>query len=242
MLEADRTHPAAVAFIEAGGPPYASLTWRSPIPPGRGLGFSAAARVAGAFAARRLSGEDCAQARRSTRRIASDLEGHPDNAAASVLGGFTVAAGDEVVRIDPPADLRILTWSPDRATSTDASRSSLPDRVTLADAVFSGARSALWVAAIANGDTAALRTACADRLHQSTRLAERPDSRAALECFLGNRSVLAAWLSGSGPTVAAMVDGAAERVSSDWPGLPVGRLLELELDRSGVRELDPPSS
>ncbi len=201
----EATHPAHGAFVEAGGDPAQELWWRSRIPPGRGLGFSGAARVAGAYLAGRLDGLGHVVAAHGARIVATRLEGHADNAAASALGGFTVAAGERAIRLDPPPGLSVVAWWPDRATSTDASRRVLPERVTLEDAAFSLARTATWVAALATGDLGALRSACEDRLHQPGRLAVRPESAAALDSLLGHSDVLAAWLSGSGPTVAALV-------------------------------------
>jgi len=232
FLEVEPTHPAAVAFAAAGGSAEQGLRWRSPIPPGRGLGFSGAARVAGAYLAGRLDGLDHAAARDGAFVVAASLEGHPDNAAASAWGGFTVAVDERVVALDVPAELRVLVWSPDGEVSTDKSRAVLAEQVALSDAVFSVARAALWVAALASGDLAALRTACQDRLHQPGRLAARPDAAAVLEHLLGLDTVQAAWLSGSGPTIAALVRGEVDVLPLPAPG---GVRL-LGVSRGGVGE------
>ena len=241
-LAAEPTHPAVVAFVAAGGDPERPLHWRSPIPPGRGLGFSGAARVAGAYLAARTAGAPHDAARTTSFETATELEGHPDNAAASALGGFTVAAGTTARSLPMPAGVSVVVWWPERSTSTDASRKVLSDQVALSDATWSLARSSLWVAAVATGDLSALRTACEDRLHQPTRLAARPDSAAVLAALLGDSRVHAAWLSGSGPTVAALVD------ASDASGIEAeiaagvlaaagddGRSRVLEVAASGVR-------
>jgi homoserine kinase len=201
----EASHPAQTAFVAAGGDPEVPLWWRSRIPPGRGLGFSGASRVAGAYLAGRRDGLDHASSVDGALVVATQLEGHADNAAASALGGFTVAAGGSAIRLDPPEGLSVVAWWPDRSTSTDASRRVLPERVALDDAAFSLARAATWVAALATGELGALRVACEDRLHQPGRLASRPESASALDALLGHEEVLAAWLSGSGPTVAALV-------------------------------------
>lgn len=228
------THPTAVAFRAAGGDPGTALRWLSPIPPGRGLGFSGAARVAGAYAAGMSDGLTHGEARAGALAIADALEGHADNAAASTVGGFVVAAGGRVVGVAVPDGLAVVVWSPGASTSTDASRRALPGRVALEDAAFSVGRAALWVAALAAGDLAALREACEDRLHQDVRLAARPDARDVREHFLGRPEVLAAWLSGSGPTVAALVpDDVAGLVAVEVPG--DGRVQVLQVDRDGVR-------
>jgi homoserine kinase len=230
------THPAHRAFVDAGGEPTAPLWWRSPIPPGRGLGFSGAARVAGAYLAARLGGSDHAGAQQVAAARAGALEGHPDNAAASAFGGLTVSAGGRTVRLDPPEGVEVLVWSPRTATSTDASRRTLPRTVELSDAVFAASRAALWVAAVATGELGLLRTASEDRLHQAHRLAGRPDSAAALAAMRDHPAVLAAWLSGSGPTVAALVPpraGLDELVARLGR---TGRVLRLDTDRGGVLE------
>ena len=239
-LVAEPTHPAAVAFVAAGGDPDAALWWRSPIPPGRGLGFSGAARVAGAYLAARRTGAAHDTSRSSAFEVATDLEGHPDNAAASAFGGFTVAAGTTARSLAVPGGVSVVVWWPERSTSTDASRRVLADDVVLADAAWSLARSSLWVAAIATGDLSVLRVACEDRLHQPSRLAARPDAAATLEVFLASDAVLAAWLSGSGPTVAALVDAGradavADLVQDD------GRTRVLEVAAEGVGEWSGPT-
>lgn len=235
--DAEWTHPARRAFVQAGGDPETELWWSSRIPPGRGLGFSGAARVAGAYLASRLDGLGHAMAQQVAAVEAAALEGHPDNAAASAYGGFTVSAGGQTIRLEPPEGVEALVWSPAASTSTDASRRALPERVPLADAAFSTGRAALWVAAVASGDLTALRTACQDRLHQDRRLSGRADADRALRTLLDEPSVLAAWLSGSGPTVAALLDTASEPSPDLLVELEAsGRVRRLGLDRAGVRE------
>lgn len=239
MLPAEGTHPAVIAHQEAGGQPGIELWWRSAIPPGRGLGFSGAARVAGAFAARRSCGDAAEVARQRAFDVAEQLEGHGDNAAASAFGGFAVVAGDKVAPVVVPDALAVLVWSPSAATSTDASRAELPAQVDLADAAFSVARASLWVAALGSGRLDLLADASRDRLHQPTRLAARSDSAAVLEVLGDLEGVHAAWLSGSGPSVAALVDPAVlvapERLR--WPHGADGRCLVVSIDRGGVSEV-----
>jgi len=232
--DAEPSHPAVVAFREAGGDPSSTAWWSSPIPPGRGLGYSGAARVAGAYAAGLLDGLDDGEARLGAHRIAARLEAHPDNSAASAFGGFTVATGDQVISLAVPDDLAVIVWSPGPATSTDASRRSLPGRVQLEDAAFSVARAAGWVAAVASGRLEVLRDACEDRLHQDLRLSARPDARDVRDHLLGRPEVLAAWLSGSGPSIAALVPSdLVELAAASIPGEGVVRVLSI--DPVGVR-------
>jgi homoserine kinase len=103
------------------------------------------------------------------------------------------------------------------------------------------------VAAVASGDAALLREACQDRVHQPGRLGARPDVATALERCLAEPSVAAAWLSGSGPTVAALVDGAEVAAlqaaladeAADGSGLPEGRVRRLSVARTGVGLVAP---
>ena len=176
-LAAEPTHPAAVAFVAAGGDPARRLWWRSPIPPGRGLGFSGAARVAGAYLAGRRDELDHDAARDAPSVSRPGLEGHADNAVASALGGFTVAAGEPCV-VAPRArragaarvvagavdvDRRLAPGPARRRCRSRTPRSRSPGRRC-------GSRPS------PQGDLALLREACEDRVHQPGRLAARPDA------------------------------------------------------------------
>lgn len=230
-------HPAAVAHRAAGGD---GVVWvRSTLPMGRGLGYSGAVRVAGAMLALveqsgTAAASDAAQRRRVFELVAG-LEGHPDNAAASVYGGLVIAAGDVVTEVPVSDDLRLLVWVPDTTTSTDQSRTRLEAMVARSDAVFNIGAAATFVVACADGDLARLRAGCRDRLHQAARLALVPGTAAVIDAL--DAAGAAAWLSGSGPTAAAFV--AADRVAAVMAALEPsvvagGRLDEVAVDRRGV--------
>ena len=201
----DQFHPAGIAFRRAGG--EGDLWVCSPIPVGRGLGFSGAVRVAGIVAAHaQQHGDDPARLAHSGAAmlaLASELEGHADNVAASLFGGIVATADGRAVQIPLAFDPAIVVWIPGSTTSTDESRSKLGREIALSDAVFNIGRTALLVAALAAGDVDALRSATQDRLHQDRRLAAAEPSRAALAAALA-AGAWCAWLSGSGPTIAAM--------------------------------------
>ena len=194
-------HPAQVAFNKSGGsgPIYVSTD----IPPGKGFGFSGAARVAGAAAAllQRSGSTNFSELLEATTK----LEGHSDNVAASIYGGLTVVSDGRVVRLSPHQKFQILMWVPDAATSTVASRQKLPKHVSFADASQAIGKATLMVAAMVTGDKSALRTACKDQLHQPTRLEAAPQSVIALANALDN-GASAAWLSGSGPSIAILAE------------------------------------
>lgn len=236
-LVVEPTHPAAVAYLQAGGEPERRLWWRSPIPPGRGLGFSGAARVAGAYLALLATGAEPTAAQQQAFGVAAQLEGHADNAAASTWGGFTVAAGEQAISLKVPEDLEVLVWWPEKSTSTNASRSVLATTLSRDAAAFSIARSSLWVAAIATGDLSKLRVACEDEVHQNERLLARPDSAEVLQELLAHPHVLAAWLSGSGPTVAALMPAGSSADLTAPKLFESGRTRVLAVSAMGVNQI-----
>jgi homoserine kinase len=227
---APESHPAVRAFRHAGG--SGPISVRAQFPGGRGLGFSGAARVGGAFAARIQQGDDTRDARNAALSIATELEGHADNAAASLLGGVVAVAGGHAVRVPVATELAVVVWMPDRETSTVGARRLLPESVPFADAAFNVGRTALLVAALAAGDVGALRTATDDRLHQDRRLSRVPKTQHAIRAAL-DAGAYAAWLSGSGPSAAAFADPA--RASHIAAALPAGgRSAVLSIDDVGV--------
>lgn len=238
---ADGNHPATVAFRRLGG--SGELWIRSSIPMGRGMGFSGAARVGGAAAAvvERDGALDEA-GRDDVMRVAAELEGHGDNAAASLYGGVVVAVDDVVHRVPLAFDPAIVMWIPDiETTSTDHSRTALGPTVSRADAVFNLGRVAMFVAACAAGDVASLRVATEDRLHQAARLASVPASASALVAAL-DAGVWAAWLSGSGPAVAMMCEPArADDVAAALPGAGHTKVVRIDHNGATVVETSDPA-
>jgi homoserine kinase len=212
---APETHPAVRAFRHAGG--VGPIAVRVRFPGGRGLGFSGAARVGGLVAACAQQDGSLRESRSAILRAAGELEGHFDNVAASLFGGVVAVAGGRAVRVPLPRDLAVVIWIPDRETPTPSARRLLPDQVPFEDAAFNIGRAALLVAALAAGDVSALRTATEDRLHQDRRLARAHDTRLAIEAALA-AGAHAAWLSGSGPSAAALVDPAcAHEIAAALP-------------------------
>jgi homoserine kinase len=232
--QSEETFPEMVAFRRHGG--EGPLWMLSPIPVGRGLGFSGAARVGGVVAAHvQRHGHDPVAldgASPELLAIATELEGHADNVAASLYGGVVATAGGRAIRVPLAVDPAIVMWVPSFTTSTDQSRGRLPGSVSMDDAVFNLGRTALLVAALAAGDIAALREATRDRLHQDVRLDDAPGSRAALAAAL-DAGAWAGWLSGSGPTVAAMC--AADHAARIVAAMPAdGRTKVLRIDHAGA--------
>jgi homoserine kinase len=168
---------------------------RSEIPLSGGLGSSAAAIVAGLAAADHLFELDA-----DLLSLAAELEGHPDNVAAALLGGFVVCAGGEAVRFDPPTGLEAVAVVPNDAVSTRQARAALPAQVALGDAVFNTAHAALLMLGLARGDWDLLSRGLDDRLHQRQRAHLFPRAFALME-KARELGALGATISGAGPTV-----------------------------------------
>ena len=227
----EATHPASVAFAEAGGE---GPVWvRNEIPIARGLGFSGAVRVGGAVAAYVQLGLEDDEAIEAGLATAATLEGHGDNAAPSALGGVVIVAGETVAQIPVALQTAVVVWVPDNTTTgTDSSRQALPEFIQLDDVVFNLGNVALLVTALTTGDPRALRQATRDLVHQPGRLDAQPDSAIALDAFL-ELGAWGAWLSGSGPSVAAFVDPAkAETIAAQLP--PNGHAKVLAIDTAGA--------
>jgi homoserine kinase len=240
----DAHHPAAKAFAEWSSlvEPPEQLWVRSAIPMARGLGFSGAARVGGAALAAIGDTSDpagaLAAAWNSVLDVAVRMEGHGDNAAASVFGGVVAWVDGRVIpmRVGPVLTAAsVVVWIPDTTTSTERSRSALADEVARADAVHNLGRIAQFVLAVEHDDPSLLAGATDDRLHQPIRLAGLAHAAEALDAGVV-AGAWCGWLSGSGPTVAFLTDAAlAETVAA---ALPVtGHVKQLRISERGVHVL-----
>jgi homoserine kinase len=234
-------------FAALGGtqPPGIAISCRNEVPQGFGLGSSAAAIVSGIVAARALAGPDGIAALPDTDvlRLASEIEGHPDNVAACLSGGLTIcwagAAGVQVAVLTPLAALIPVLCVPAKPLPTEAARKVLPAHVPHADAAANSARAALLIAAL-TGQPELLLPGTEDFLHQQYRVAAMP-ATAELISRLRDAGI-AAVVSGAGPavlalTVAGQRPGAEDvaRIASD-PGA-AWRVLPLRVDTDGARVL-----
>jgi homoserine kinase len=202
------------------------------IPQARGLGSSSSAIVAGVLAARALVVDGAARmSDDAVLRLVSRIEGHPDNVAPCLLGGFTIAwtqdDGARAVRTDPAPGVRPVLFIPSERGLTEVARAALPDSVPHGDAAFNAGRAALLAHALTKAPEL-LFPATEDRLHQPYRASGAPAS-AALVAELRAAGV-AAVISGAGPSVLAFV-------TDGWtaPEVPGWLVWPLEIDTLGAR-------
>ncbi|MBC3843979.1 homoserine kinase [Streptacidiphilus sp. 4-A2] len=224
------------AFDRLGGQPRGlEVVCANRIPHGRGLGSSSAAICAGIVAARAITVGGAEQLDdAAVLALASEIEGHPDNVAACLLGGFTIAwtdADQEAHAVPLTPDLVVpVVFIPATPVLTEVARGLLPATVPHADAAANVGRAALFVEAVTRRPEL-LFAATEDRLHQDYRSPAMPQS-AGLVARLRAQGV-AAVISGAGPTVLALVgSGAADRVG-ELAG-PEWAANRLELDHEGA--------
>lgn len=191
----DRRNLCVRGFAALCPPDTFTFRIRSQVPLSGGLGSSAAAYVAGLSAAAHLFELD-----EDLLARASELEGHPDNAAAALLGGFVIVAGGHAARFDPPDGLEGVIVVPRAAVRTAVARRALPNKVPLADAVANVAHGAMLTLGLARGDLSLIGRGLEDRLHQPYRAHLYP---ASMELLARARSfgAIGASISGAGPTV-----------------------------------------
>lgn len=221
----DATNLCVRAFERLHSPGGVSFRISSAIPPAAGLGSSAAAIVAGLCAADRMLSLGA-----PLFEHAAELEGHPDNVAAALLGGFVVCPGgaEPPVRIDPPTGLEGVLATPPGEVPTAAARATMPAEVPLGEAVHNVARASLLVLGIARGELGLISRGLGDLLHQPRRRPLYPRSMELLE-RAGGAGALGATISGAGPSVLfwAEADRAAsveERLRAEAPDCELRRV------------------
>ena len=227
----DARNLAVRGFAALRPPDGVRFTIRSDIPLTGGLGTSAAAYVAGLLAADALNGGGA-----DVLAEAARLEGHPDNVAASLHGGFVVSAAGGAVRLDPPAGLEAVLVVPSRAVRTTKARAALPPEVPMGEAVFNIGRASLLVLGLERGDLDLVAHGLHDRLHQPRRASLYPRSMELVE-RAGELGALGATISGAGPSVLVWVrsEAAADvaaRLGSSCAGW--ARVLRLPFAADGA--------
>lgn len=206
--ESNLVYRSAKGLFEKVGKqiPPLKITQTNPIPMARGLGSSSACIIAGLLGANRMLGDVLNTQELLT--LATSIEGHPDNVAPAMLGGFVTSVYDEgqvySVKKNIDEQLAFAAFVPDFRLLTSKARAALPDMVSHKDAVYNLSRAALATAAFCDGDYSLLGVATKDSLHQKYRLPliDGGDEMFELAQDLG---ALAVYISGAGPTIMAVV-------------------------------------
>lgn len=195
QIARDRRNLAVRGFARLHPPDRFAFRIASDIPLSGGLGSSAAAYVSGLLAADHLFELDS-----DLLALATELEGHPDNVAAALQGGFVVCADGRAVRFEPPTGLEAVLVVPHAAVRTKQARAALPAEVPMGDAVFNVSHAALLMLGLARADWDLVAAGLDDRLHQPRREHLYPRSMELVRAAPG-LGALGATISGAGPTV-----------------------------------------
>jgi homoserine kinase len=231
-LDEDDMHLAARVAIDVVGHDRLAVTVRSDIPVGRGLGSSAALAVAAAAAA----------GSRDPLGVAARIDGHPENAAASSVGGLVAATlvrgAVRAVRMPLDGGLVFVAMVPDRPLPTTKARQALPLEVSRTDATFNLGRLSLLLAGLADRSLL-IREATEDRLHQDYRSPLFPEAPQLLARMVKAGALASCW-SGAGPSLLGICDGEhGEQIRSNGEaamaeiGVP-GRAFLLRADLEGL--------
>jgi homoserine kinase len=202
-VRTDRDNLVVRAFESLRPADGIAFRLRSEIPLARGLGSSAAAIVAGLFAADHLF--ELALSKEEMLVRASELEGHPDNVAAAIYGGFVICGrgeggGPTATRFDPPGGLEGIAVIPAEKVSTERARAAIPSQIPLADAVANISAASQLILGLRVGDLDLVSRGLADRIHQSRRRELYPRSMELVDAA-AELGALGATISGAGPTV-----------------------------------------
>jgi homoserine kinase len=222
--------------------PSVELQVQNEIPLASGLGSSGAAIVAGMKLAGLIAGRDIPD--QLIQNYGTEFEGHPDNVAAALFGGFLVSSvrGDARVvsaKFDWPSQIRVVVVSPHTQLTTHVARAALAQTVTRADAVHNLQRTALFTAALAQQRYELLWEAMHDRLHQPQRESLVPGLAEAL-ALPHTPGLLGIALSGAGPSILALVDDNDREIGAQIESCFRAHQIEstvrtLDVDNDGCR-------
>jgi homoserine kinase len=220
----DRTNLCVRAFERLHPADGVTFQIRSEIPVAAGLGSSAAAIVAGLAAADHMYELDA-----PLFELAAELEGHPDNVAAALHGGFVICPGlgEAPVRFEPAPGLEGVLAIPDHAVSTAEARAAMPAEVPMEDAVHNVGHAALLVLGLAKDDFSLIGRGLRDRVHQPRRRPLYPRSMELVD-RAEELGAVGATISGAGPTVLfwchwQQTGGLVERLKAEALDLEVRR-------------------
>ncbi|MEI8389022.1 MAG: homoserine kinase [bacterium] len=224
-------------------PPALRINIQTDIPVAKGLGSSASVIVGGILAANKLLGNPADEA--ALLSIANDLEGHPDNITPAMLGGFCLSSAEEdgsilYKKIEWPDDWKIAACMPDYELATQISRSVLPEKVNMEDAIFNLKRSAMFVDALHTQDSELMRFALRDKLHHPYRSRLIPGFMEIKQDIAEMPDVIGTVISGAGPSIIVIYennnfDEINKRINSVWEDLGVKvTVKKLNIDTKGA--------
>ncbi len=220
---------------------------QSQIPITRGLGSSASVVVGGLLAANKLLGSPADTV--ALLSIATEIEGHPDNVAPAILGGFVLASQEDdgsisTVKLNWPDEWDITVCIPDFELSTNIARSVLPENVPLSDAVYNAKHLAMLIQAVNTKDEKLMRQALHDRLHQPYREKLIPGMREIMEAFKHEDGVIGCVLSGAGPSILVIshkydLDKIKSTVCDIWEGQGIKTdIRTLKVENNGAEIIE----
>ncbi|MBQ8781130.1 MAG: homoserine kinase [Oscillospiraceae bacterium] len=238
-------HTAKTLFDICGRPLRGlRIEQQNNIPMARGLGSSSACIIAGLMGANTLMGNPLGLD--DLVNLSAQIEGHPDNTAPALLGGIVTAVFDgrtvHWVKQEVFTTLKFVVAIPDFELKTEKARACLPSEISHKDAVYNLSRAALFSASLLTGKFENLRTAVHDRLHQPYRMELIPHGREVFDIFY-SLGAYAAYLSGAGPALMAIVDGENEffcgklKFALEKIGLKDWEVHELHIDNDGTKLL-----
>ena len=225
-------------------PSELKITVQSQIPIARGLGSSASVIVGGLLAANELLGHPADEV--ALLSIAAEVEGHPDNVTASIVGGLVLTSLEDdgsVVykKLDWPEEWQITVCIPDYELSTEISRSVLPKEVPIQDAVFNAKRLAMFIQAVNTKDADLMKMALQDRLHQPYRMKLVPGLDKIMENLKHEENVLGCVLSGAGPAIVVIsyknnLDKIKSIIKDTWEEMNVKvNIMTLPVETQGAQ-------
>ena len=227
-------------------PSELKINIQAQIPITRGLGSSAAVVVGGLLAANKLLGSPADEM--ALLSIATEVEGHPDNVAPAILGGFVLASKEEdgsivYKKLNWPEEWDLTVCIPDFELSTNIARSVLPEKVSMADAVFNAKHLAMLISAVNTKDENLMKLALNDKLHQPYREKLVPGMKEIMEAFKHEDGVIGCVLSGAGPTLLVIshkydVDKIKATVQDIWEKQSINSEIKtLKIEQKGAEIL-----
>ena len=225
-------------------PSELKITVHTQIPVARGLGSSASVIVGGLIAANELLGRPADEA--ALLSIATEVEGHPDNITPAIVGGLVLTSSEEdgsIVyrKLDWPQEWNLTLCVPEYELATDISRSVLPKEVPIQDAVFNAKRLAMFIQAIHTKDSALMKLALKDKLHQPYRMKLVPGLEKIIENLKHEENVLGCVWSGAGPCILIIsernnLDKIRSIVRETWADLNVkAEIYTLPVENNGAQ-------